>query len=312
MIFELAMRRTVLFLCLFLLQVLCHAGGGERYKDAVFAQFTRDSVQYCAVDGHCLLMDIYQPVGDTSALRPLVIFAHGGSFMKNNRRSEVEECGPALCRELAKRGYVAVSIDYRLTSLLGMVTKPLAYKEIIRSVAEGRASILWFLKDIAHGNTYRIDKNRIFFAGNSAGAILAEQLVFIDSATKCRPALTKAIHKLLPDSLALPAHTLRGVISLAGAVLDTSIIAGQNLPALLHMQGDADRIVPYGYAKALYGLAPFKMGGLGASRYRYISQHIDFTEVVIKGGGHTPWNYHKEAFDAMLQQVVAFLAKEIK
>lgn len=297
--------------CLLILSALCNAKGSERYKDAVFAQFKMDSVQYCIADGHALLMDVYQPVGDTAALRPLVIFAHGGSFMHNNRRSEFEERGPAICRQLAQRGYVAVSIDYRLTNLFGMATKAAAYKEIIKSVADGRASIAWFVSNIASGNTYRIDKRRIFFAGNSAGAILAEQLAFIDSAAQCPPLLAAVVRKYLPAAGALPPHTIRAYISLAGAVLDTALIT-PNRPPLLHIQGDADRIVPYGYKRAMEGIAPFKLAGLAASRPRYLSQHINFTEYIFKNAGHTPWDQEDPAFDTVMHQVIDFLYQKLK
>lgn len=287
-----------------LLNLFSKATGAQRYKDTVFTQITIDSLVY-NVNGKPLLMDVYQPAGDTATLRPLIILAHGGSFMHGNRKCDRQ---PAICRALAERGYVAVSIDYRLTNLAVMAARPSAYRAIVKSVADGRASVAWFLRDIANGNTYRVDKSRIYFGGSSAGAILAEQLAFIDSAAECRPVLCKAIRKFLPDAEALPPHTIRGVISLAGAVLDTSIISA-NQPALLHIHGDADRIVPYGYKRAVNGLAPFKMAGLAGSRQRYTSQHLNYTEYVFKNAGHTTWDRNDADFEIVIQQIVDFLMK---
>jgi predicted esterase len=304
------MKKFGWFVAICILSAKVFAGDNvkERYKDVVFSQVSKDSVQYCVADHHCLMMDVYKPAGDTLALRPLVIFAHGGSFMHGDRYSDRL---PAICTELAQRGYVAVSMEYRLTNLLGMASKAAAYKEIIKSIADGRSCIAWFLNDIVKGNTYRIDKSRIFFGGNSAGAILAEQLAFIDSAARCKPLLQKIVKKYLPDSGALPPHAIRGIISLAGAILDTNLILPGH-PPLLHIQGDADHIVQYGYKRAVNGLAPFKMAGLGASRPRYISQHMDYTEYVFKNAGHTPWDYDDNAHNIVMHRIIDFLSKEMK
>jgi predicted esterase len=303
------MRRLSVFLFgLIAIASVCEAGNAQRYKDVVFEHLKIDSVQYRVIDGRPLFMDVYQPDGDTAIIRPLVIFAHGGSFIHGNRKCDRL---PAMCRYLAERGYVAVSIDYRLATLVRMASKASAFKVITKSVADGRASVAWFLNDIEKGNTYRVDKNKIFFGGSSAGAILAEHLGFIDSASECNRALCKAVTRCLPDSDALPAHALRGIISLAGAILDTNLI-GANQTSLLHIHTDADAIVPYGNKRPMWGLAPFKLAGLQASRPRYISQHLNFTEYVFPGLKHTPWDADDAIFETVMKQVVEYLDKELR
>ena len=279
-----------------------------RYRDIVFRQVRMDSVLYCTQGLHKLYMDVYQPEGDTTQLRPVVILAHGGSFMHGTRHSERM---PIICRELAMRGYVAVSIDYRLTDLLGMASKRSAYGEIIRSVADGRNSVRWFISDAAKGNTYKIDTRKIFFGGNSAGAILAEQLAYIDSAAECTGVLCKVVNKYLPDSAALPPHAIRGFISMAGAMLDTNLIGPGQAP-LLHIQGDADVVVPYGDKHPIGGLAPFRLTGLGGSRPRYRSQKLDYAEYVFNQAGHTPWDHDDKMLKVVMEQIIDFLNKEMK
>ena len=279
-----------------------------RYRDIVFRQLKIDTVVYTSHGHKHQLMDVYQPVGDTARLRPLVILAHGGAFLYGNRHAEKM---PVFCRELAMRGYVVASIDYRLTTLAGMISKRSSYRQIIKAVADGRSSVRWFITDAAAGNQYRIDKHKIFFGGTSAGAILAEQLAYIDSAGECTDPLCKVVNKYLPDSGALPPHAIRGVISLAGAMLDTNLI-GPGQPPLLHIQGDADDVVPYGYKRAVNGLALFKLAGLGASRPRYISQRLDFSEYVLSGAGHTPWNHDSKALKIVIEQMIDFLDREMK
>jgi predicted esterase len=279
-----------------------------RYRDIVFSQVKTDSVVYSTQNGVPLYMDVYQPAGDTARLRPLVILAHGGSFIHGNRRSDAI---PGLCREMASRGFVVASIDYRLTNLWGMLTKPKAYAAIIKAVADGRNSVRWFINDAANGNTYGINPARIFFGGSSAGGILAEQLAYMGGVAKCSPILCRAAGKYLPDTGALPPHAIRGCISLAGALLDTNLIGPGGTP-ILHIQGDADHVVPFGYQRPVHKLAPFRLAGLGASRPRYKSQHIDFSEYVLINGGHTPWDYDSNAFKIVVEQIVAFTAREMK
>jgi para-nitrobenzyl esterase len=304
------MKRILSTLVLYLLIYKIALAGTEtsRYKDIIFRETKIDSVIYSTQKGKPLYMDVYQPVGDTASQRPLVILAHGGSFIHGDRHAERM---PILCRELAMRGFVAVSIDYRLTTLFGMFTKRSAYKAMMKAVADGRNSVRWFINDAANENTYRIDRSKIFFGGSSAGAILTEQLAYIDSAGECKGILHKIVNKYLPDSGALPPDAIRGFISLAGGVLDTMLI-GPSHTALLHIHGDADNIVPYYYKRPVNGLAPFKLAGLGGSRPRYISQRLDFTEYVFAGEGHTPWDHDNNALKIVIEQIVAFLNKVMK
>lgn len=292
--------------------LFCHlsvAGNdAKRYRDVVFQEVKIDSVAYCKYGSKELLMDVYQPIGDTALQRPLVILAHGGAFMAGNRHAERI---PAICRELTMRGFVVASIDYRLTNLLGMASRRSAYKAIIKATADGRNSVRWFINNAAKKNTYHIDPKKIFFGGSSAGGILAEQLAFIDSANGCKQPLCKVVNKFLPDSDALPPHSIHGFLSLAGGVLDTNLITSGH-PALFHIQGDADHVVPYGYKHPIGGIAPFKLAGLGASRQRYISQKLNYTEYVLNKSGHTPWDYDQKALKILLEQMIAFLNKELK
>ena len=58
-----------------------------------------------------LKMDIYEPAGDTATARPAIVWVHGGSFSSGDKTS-----GEIVfeATEMAKKGYVSVSINYRL------------------------------------------------------------------------------------------------------------------------------------------------------------------------------------------------------
>ena len=56
-------------------------------------------------------MDIYEPAGDTLEKRPAIVFIHTGAFFSgHNELDDVVDLSIAS----AKRGYVAVNINYRL------------------------------------------------------------------------------------------------------------------------------------------------------------------------------------------------------
>lgn len=67
----------IVFIALFQGVSAC-AQCGRRYTNQIFPAFTLDSVVYSLP--HSLKMDIYRPVSDAMAKRPLIIFAHEGGF----------------------------------------------------------------------------------------------------------------------------------------------------------------------------------------------------------------------------------------
>jgi len=51
------------------------------YIDQVFQNVTITTDTYSTANNATLLVDIYEPDGDTATMRPLLIMAHGGSFI---------------------------------------------------------------------------------------------------------------------------------------------------------------------------------------------------------------------------------------
>ena len=58
-----------------------------RYAEEIFDDVQVTTVTYS--DVHNLQMDIYQPVGDLEPKRPLIIFAHGGTFIFGSKKKIV-------------------------------------------------------------------------------------------------------------------------------------------------------------------------------------------------------------------------------
>src|SRR5258705_10884418 len=90
---------------------------GGRYLTQVFStdnvtsNITYGSNVTYTGSSQTLQLDVYQPAGDTALARPLIIIAHGGSFLFGSKTGT--DVVP-LCHDFAKMGYVVVSINYRL------------------------------------------------------------------------------------------------------------------------------------------------------------------------------------------------------
>ena len=101
---------------------------------------------------------------------PALVFLFGGGYTLRHRYDFVIEI-----MEAAKRGYVAVSIDYRLTSVREN-GKP--KYQFPAQVHDAKCAVRWLR---ANAKKYKIDKNRIGVLGFSAGGNLALMLGLTDS-----------------------------------------------------------------------------------------------------------------------------------
>lgn len=154
---------------------------GARFKSEVFSNVKRTTVTYAQTVSHLnglinLAMDVYEPEDDTLSRRPAVVMAHGGSFIlgnKNDIRSE--------CELLARRGYVVVSIQYRLFPFLalGFPDSIKIMDTAVKAVGDMRAAARFLRMDAATANQFRIDPDHIFVGGYSAGAVTALHYAYL-------------------------------------------------------------------------------------------------------------------------------------
>ena len=99
-----------------------------RYQDEIFTEVTvTENVQYGANIGiitqapvlENLMMDVYEPTGDTETDRRVIVMLHTGSFLPAiaNGQPTGDKSDFAIveaCKNYARRGYVAVAVNYRL------------------------------------------------------------------------------------------------------------------------------------------------------------------------------------------------------
>jgi len=280
----------------------------------IFSGITMSTVTYSTP--YNLMMDIYQPAGDTLSKRPIIILAHGGSFIGGTRADDGTV--DSLCVRFARRGYVTVSIDYRLTDIGSMVSSDstLPINEVIQAVSDGKAAIRYFVKDAATTNTYKIDTNNIFIGGNSAGAVLYMHVGYLDSIGECPSyiATAMAANGGFEGNSGNPGYTTRSkaVIDLAGGLNETYFAGPGDKPSV-NAQGDQDAVVPYTCGEPDFGSSAFhvyvhvNLCGLGSLESVYTANGIYHMSYVFPGDGHVPWSTDAVKFNTVDSLVTVFL-----
>lgn len=201
-----------------------------------------------------LFLDVYYPIGSPESSKPMVIWAFGGGFFQGVR----QDFAP-VCEELAVRGLISVTIDYRIgfDSPAGL-NPPFAYDkaEILRAAYRGVTDMkgaIRFMK--AKNQEYGIDLDRVWIGGASAGSIVALNAAFLDKESE-KPIEVGAVKpigtKQRPDlgsiegTLNLNGYDtkVQGVFNFFGAVLDTNEIDPNDRIAVMSYHQTNDPIVP--------------------------------------------------------------------
>lgn len=192
-----------------------------------------------------LKLDFYEPTGDTETKRPLIILAHGGSFIGG---TSTDMDVVSLCNAFAKKGYACASINYRLGFF--PFDSINAVKAVARAVQDMKASIRFFYKDSKDElDVYKIDTNNIFIGGSSAGAITALHTAYLDRSCELETYLTPATIAAMggiEGNSGNPCYStkVKGVINLCGALAIYGWLEAGDVP-VCSMHGTADATVLY-------------------------------------------------------------------
>ena len=244
-----------------------------------------------------LVVDIYAPVGDVIAERPLVILAHGGFFLDgSNDGLDVV----SLSEDLAQMGYVVASMSYRLGVddlgiLLGTaVLQDEFVKAVWRGVHDSKAAVRFFRKSAEEGNPYGIDPNRIYLGGVSAGAFIAlhHAYVDVDSEIPTQIDITElGLEGGLEGLSGNPGYSsqVQGVFNIAGALQTVDYLnVGEN-ERLFSIHGTEDNTVPYGEGMiSLMGFNIIDVDGSAVIHEQAEELGLEHCLITVEGAGHVP------------------------
>lgn len=200
---------------------------------------------YRLAGGRALVADVYRP-RDAGERRPAVVCLHGGSWNTGDRW----DMAP-FARDLAERGFVATTVDYRLA---GEARFPAA-------VADARHAVRWLA---THHRRFGVDPARIGVFGPSAGGHLALLVATLPARGGARTRLVNAcaawsapadLVRGLTGSDAVPRASLEAVERFLGGSFDAhrNVFAlaspathvSRDTPPLFLAHGDRDRVVPF-------------------------------------------------------------------
>jgi para-nitrobenzyl esterase len=190
---------------------------------------------YKQADTTDLKLDLYLPY-NTETNRTCLIYVHGGGFRAGTRNyKEVDD----FCRFFTDQGYVVATMSYRLPIKGRNFDCNITAEEKIQTFRGAAIDIhdcISFLLD--HATEIGIDPSRIVISGSSAGAEACLHAAYM-------PVEEFSSHKYENFKIA-------GVISMAGALADTSWITEENAIPTLLFHGTCDKLVPYGTAPHHY------------------------------------------------------------
>lgn len=263
----------------------------NRYKTEVFTSTAKTTVTYGSnldVLGQTisLKMDVYEPVGDALTQRPAIVLAHGGSFVFGNK-SDMQ----ANAELLARHGFVAVSIQYRLYPIF-----PLGYPDslaimdaAIKAFGDMKAAIRYLREDAATANVYKIDPNNIFVGGYSAGAVAAMHVAQMDDTDPIPAFAQSAIDanggingSTGSASNQTYSSAVKAVLNMSGGLYKSAFV-NAGAPPITSIHGTADDVVPFNF-----GLAAGIMSLEGSERVHQEANAVgiyNYLEVVT-GGDH--------------------------
>ena len=265
---------------------------GERYINDVFPTVTKTTVLYAPSVNHSgvavtLSMDIYQPQGDNLSQRPVVVLAHGGSFVVGDK-SQMQR----WCELLARKGYVAASIQYRLYPVftLGFPDSTAIFDTAIKALGDMKAAVRYFREDAATTDQFRADPDHIFIGGYSAGAVTALHAGYLDA----EDAIPVFLQGLVAANGGLEGNSgtatnksysshASAIINMSGGLYRSEWIDATELP-LVSIHGTADATVAYTYGLAaniayLEGSSLLHVRAEASGLWNYLQ--------TVPGAGHT-------------------------
>jgi len=268
----------------------CKNESYKRIIDSLYTESTNSRKDhliktYKTVDGYNLDIHIFLPDSiDKTKKNPVMVYFSGGSWTKGN-----PEWAFYGCASYAKKGWVGVSVEYRLADR--HETTP------FEAVKDARSAIRWLRMN---ADVYNIDTTRIVATGNSAGGHLVLTTALANewnedsdnlnySASPNLLLINSGVYNLYAES-----NTDWITRDLADKTLAKKIspihLLKKGLPPMLIIHGTNDQSVAYSSAKA-FAVEMEKLGNA-------------FEFYTLEGAPHAIW------FDRRFSGKVAALRKD--
>lgn len=239
-----------------------------------------------------LSLDLYLPE-NAFTNRPAMILIHGGGFSTGSKE---DTNIVAMANYFASRGWVCISINYRLISAYGSLatawgtyvlnhpTLTPAEKQqsyaMYPAARDAKAAVRWLY---ANASTYGINTNYVTALGGSAGSFLANMLG-ITNPSDFRDESLITVDSTLSSTNLSAGSTVHTIIDHWGGINHMTYlqaITGQsrfdaNDPPISIVHGSADVDVPITQAEAL--------------RDAYINSGAPYEYNRLEGAGHSAWS----------------------
>ncbi|MEN1786083.1 MAG: alpha/beta hydrolase fold domain-containing protein, partial [Bacteroidota bacterium] len=240
-------------------------------NDIIYAEgLSHDSLNSISATAIPLKLDVYYP-NNTSQNRPAFMFIHGGAFEFGSKQ---QAAIVKMAKFYAARGWVFISIDYRLLGDIGTVptewadfaaTLPISdedeasFNAMYPAQRDAKAALRWM---VANKEDYNINADFITVGGASAGANTAKGIVISDPDDFTTEISSSQDPTLSTTNLGQTFEVQTIVDFWGGQSVTDAFLAvyGENLfdckdPVLYKAHGTADFTVPFTSAldlKAIY------------------------------------------------------------
>jgi predicted peptidase len=178
-------------------------------------------------------LDLYLPeIQDPTKKLPVVLYVHGGGFSGGSR---IDPLISKMAVEMNTAGYAFVSMSYRLL-MKGKsfgCDQPAHQKIMVfqQSMIDVRRATAYLM---TQQNEFNLDMSKVILAGSSAGAEAVLHTAYWPAAN------------LPAEALVLPVDfKYAGIISMAGALIDPTMITAENALPSLFFHGTCDALVPF-------------------------------------------------------------------
>ncbi|OIQ27725.1 MAG: hypothetical protein BM564_11650 [Bacteroidetes bacterium MedPE-SWsnd-G2] len=267
-----------------------------------------ESLNSAAFSMEPLALDVYYPDNDIEK-RPVIMFIHGGAFIGG---SKSQGHIISLANYFASRGWVFVSIDYRLRDDIGSVPQewvdfsqltPIEdvskFLAIYPAHRDAKAAMRWL---VSNASTFNIDTNYISVGGGSAGAVTAITLG-ISHEEDYRDELSIVQDPSLETTHLSQTYQIKTILNFWGTKVGLDALSeiynkqrfDEDNPPLFIAHGTLDDIVPFSHAEDLKSI--------------YENLKLPLAYYPLEGFGHSAWNatYNGQsleelAFDFIVEQ----------